>query len=375
MKNKVIGFLSVAVSAASILAACSSSSGGGSTADACTSYANAYVAYAQKCGGALDPAKANDFAARFATLCKSELSLKGIPDLTGELSSCASAIQGASCSTDISDIEACQLDDKTGSLANGEVCNDGLQCQSGSCDTTATSSTDGGASSDTTNCGTCVAAVADGADCTSGTCVKGDVCQGKFNSDGTSAFTCVPKPTPGDVGADCNSSSDCKTPNHCAYDDSGTGSGGGKCAAPIASGGACQSASECAPGLVCVGSTGASGSDGRTCSQPAKEGAACAGDGCDVGLTCDATTSTCTKYKFAAPGQPCDDSSILCSNGNCVQSDSGGGSTGARTGVCPTIIADGQPCDESTHNQGMSQCDFEASCLNGTCTLGTAVCK
>ncbi|MEO8798783.1 MAG: hypothetical protein ABI551_12925, partial [Polyangiaceae bacterium] len=200
MKNKIIGFLSLAVSTASVLAACSSSSnGGGSIADACTSYANAYVAYAQKCEGGLDPAKANDFAARFATLCTSELSLKGIPDLTGELSSCTSALQGASCSTNISQIDACQLDDKSGTLANGDVCTTDLQCQSGSCDTKSTSSADSGAGTENANCGKCAAAVADGADCSSGNCVKGDVCQGKVSADGTSAYTCVPKPVPGDV--------------------------------------------------------------------------------------------------------------------------------------------------------------------------------
>ncbi|MEO8797233.1 MAG: hypothetical protein ABI551_05050, partial [Polyangiaceae bacterium] len=258
---------------------------------------------------------------------------------------------------------------------NGEVCTDGLQCQSGSCDTTSTSSADSGASTENANCGTCVVAIADGADCGSGDCVKGDICQDKPNSDGSSSFTCVPKPAPGDVGADCNSSGGCKVPNHCAYDDSGTGSAGGKCAAPVASGGACQSSYECTEGLICAADSSDPNSFSRKCSPAVKEGSTCKGGDCDIGLTCDATTTKCTKYKFAAAGQPCNSSSILCSNGNCVESDSGGSGTGTSTGICPTILADGQACDESTHNSGMSQCDFGASCDNGKCTLGVVVCN
>ena len=360
MKNKVIGFLSFGAVAASILAACSSSSSGGSAAaDACTDYANAIIGYEAKCEGIVDSSKTSDLSARYVTQCKSILALNGIGSLGSALSSCASALNGASCSTSFDQIDACQLDSQVGTLATGSPCFTDYQCSSGSCPRTA--STDGGADSD---CGTCAAAIPDGGDCTNGSCVQGDECDGEFGSDGTLTYTCKPKTAPGDLGATCNSTGDCKAPNHCTFGSSDTGT----CSAPVASGGACESSEDCSTGLICIeGASSGTGEGGNTCGAPKQVGDACTGYDCDIGLTCDtASTNKCVKVTFAAAGASCDGSTVLCSVGGCPVTSSD------TTGTCPTVIADGQACDSSDDS---TTCDSYAECVNGKCTLTATTCN
>lgn len=360
MKTRIAIALSFTGAFASALFACSSSSNGG-TADACAAYAGAYVDYAQRCSGDVDPSRRDAIVSRYATLCRDALGLPGTGDVTSALNSCTSGLKSATCHESVNQIDGCDLDIR-GTLGDGAACVSGGQCQSGDC-TFTTQGPVGGDGGINTSCGTCKPALADGADCTSGgTCVTGDVCKYTFDSTtGAETGVCTKKPAPGDVGASCTSAAECKAPNHCDFTSSTVGDG--TCAAPVASGGACETSNDCADGLACIrDATSATG----TCGTAVAEGSACTStDSCATGLACDPSTQKCVKIKFAAADAPCDGETILCSQGSCRETATSGDAGAAPAGVCPTIIADGQPCDDSSSST--SRCDDFASCIDGKC--------
>ena len=338
-----------AAGAALFIFGCKSSSDNAGDS-ACTTYGKALISFRGRCESSVDPAQESALVARYARQCQATLGLPGTsPDLPSVLSACAAQIQGASCNTGYAQLDACSKIPE-GSLGNGSPCASDLQCASGSCSVSTGSGAGAG------SCGTCQPAIADGAACDQGgACVPGDTCI--FSASGA---TCQKTPALGDVGAACATNEACKAPNHCAL---AAGATNGSCAAPVAAGGACVESTDCASGLLCTGG------NARTCNPPLGAGAACVGGDCAVGYQCDADL-TCHAVVFVAPGGTCDGDERFCSQGRCPidQTDT----ATDPTGTCPTIIADGQPCDPASTS---AQCDAFAACVGGTCTLLPATCK
>src|SRR5262249_13488341 len=138
-----------------------------------------------------------------------------------------------------------------------------------------------------------------------GDCVQGTECDGTQGSQTCTAITY------GGAGASCGSSSKrCNTGTYCDFSAM-------QCAQQKAAGAACMSTQECAKGLLC-----------------------------------DPASMTCGKETFVQAGQPCG-GGVTCEVGSCPM-----------TGVCPTIIADGKPCDTSNKAE---TCDVFSSCDQGVC--------
>lgn len=371
MKRFIFSLISVSVFAASF-AACSSSSSNGSTSgdggptssnDSCSKYAAANNAYTLKCSGGLDPARSAANASRFTTLCDALEKLNGIsPTFDSDIAACATAINAADCTTAVEQIPECSSGIPNGTLDTGAACSSGLQCASGGC-SAGTQSADGGSS----DCGTCQAPVADGADCSSAPCVTGETCSLSIDGSGNLAETCTKQNPPAAVGGTCSSDSDCAAPNHCnfATADAQTGT----CAAPGAAGATCDANQNCSTPLVCTGSSA------EVCTNPVAAGGACqASSDCAVGTACDTATSKCLATTYGKAGATCDGTITLCSQGQCNLPQSSGDDAGAAptTGTCPTVIADGQACDD---NDTSTTCDDFAACTNSICTLLPATCN
>jgi hypothetical protein len=370
MKRYIFSLISVSVLAASF-AACSNSSSNGSTSgdggptssgDACSQYAAANNAYTTKCSGGIDPAQSSANAARFTTLCDALEKLNGIsPTFDSDIAACATAINAADCTTAIEQIPACGSGIPNGTLDTGAACASGLQCTSGGC-SAGEQFADGGSS----NCGTCQAPAADGADCSTAPCVTGDTCSLSIDGSGNLAETCTKQAAPAAVGGTCASDTDCVGPNHCnfATPDAQTGT----CAAPGAAGASCSANQNCTTPLVCTGSSA------EVCTTAVAAGGTCAASSdCAVGTACDTTSLKCIATTYGKPGATCDGTITLCSQGQCNVPQSSDPDAGTSTaGTCPTVIADGQACDP---NDASQTCDDYAGCLNSVCALLPATCN
>jgi hypothetical protein len=178
-------------------------------------------------------------------------------------------------------------------------------------------------------------------------------------------------------GARCAFSKECQSGRCVGGDDGQCGTCGGIASA----GGACQRRRDCAPGLVCnsmnlcappIAMAGkcAGSSDcqkgffcsGSTCAPLATKGSdKCEPDGCDLDqeLICHDTKQVCVAVELARAGQECgtfENKVILCAAGTCPKP------TGTAThGICPTVVAEGQPCTAET------LCAPSTSCSQGTC--------
>lgn len=366
MKRLFFGLVSISLVAAA-MGACSSSSngtaasgdGGTTGADNCAAYAAANNAYNLKCYGGVDSAHVSANNSRFATFCHALEKLDGIsPGFDAALATCTAKINAADCNTSVAQIPECGSGIPNGTLDVGASCASGLQCASGGC-SAGLQSDDGGVST----CGTCQAPVGDGADCSAAPCVAGDACTLSFDGQNL-AETCVNVNPPAAEGASCTSDTDCLGPNHCSF--ATTDATTGACAAPAAAGGSCFANQNCAASLVCTGS------NTQTCTAAVAVGGACTSStDCVVGAACD-PTSKCATVTYAAPGATCDGTVVLCAQGSCNVPDTGGADAGPVNGTCPTVIADGQACDE---NDASQTCDDYASCVNGSCVLLPATCN
>jgi hypothetical protein len=370
MKHLIFSLISVSL-LASTFAACSSSSNGtvaggdgGTTTvtDACGSYAAANNAYAAKCTGGVDPNHVSANNSRFATLCDALEKLPGIaPNFDAAIGTCAAKIQAADCNTSISQIPECNTGIPNGTLDVGATCSQGLQCASGGCSAGAETA-DGGS----TTCGTCEAPVATGADCSAAPCVSGDTCSLSIDGSGDLSEACAVQNPPAASGATCSSDNDCLGPNHCnfATADAQTGT----CAAPSAAGAACSANQDCSGSLVC------SGGDTTTCNTAVAVGGTCADStDCQIGLACDLTSLKCAAQIFGKPGATCDSAVNGCTQGSCNIPQSTDPDAGTpTTGTCPTVVPDGQACDDSDPGQ---TCDDYASCVGGICVLLPATCN
>lgn len=282
---------------------------------------------------------------RYEQWCQSEYSLPGVTTTAERLDACASALAASACYPNPLP-DACNM--VPGTEPGGAVCNGRPQCESNFCNPGA--SPDGAVSFPI--CGTCSAAIREGQPCdpTAPTTCMGDTLCEPAGEGGT---TCQAVAR-GDVGASCGTSAlvKCKTDlycdktNHCAA----RGDVGAQCSGQIA----------CMSMLQCVGApTG-------TCQVGAQAGTACSVlNGCAPGLSCSA--GTCVSIGWAMPGQPCS-TMATCLVGALDYCPFGA----TPQGTCPSVIADGQPCDA---NDVTTTCDTFAACLDGRCGLKDVVCK
>jgi hypothetical protein len=289
------------------------------------------------CPGTINPpgAEAARVLPRWNKFCEQFITLPGTSFDVSTLEACTAAMKSSGCQ-DPATPNPCYP--STGSRTAGASCADPLQCQTGEC--TAGSV---GANGEAAACGTCVPAAAVGQACT-GPCAPDAACLP--GSGGTS--TCVAV-TFGAAGASCNgATTQCSGSLVCNTVEA-------KCAAPAGAGAPCGADQDCAFPLICPAASGTS-----TCKSPGSIGAPCSSAfDCADGMNCPASSHTCAAPTWASAGQPCSDN-VLCLVGECPPS-----------GVCPAVIADGQPCKA---NDATAVCDTWAQCLGGVCVLGEPSC-
>jgi hypothetical protein len=230
----------------------------------------------------------------------------------------------------------------------------------------------------------------------------------------------------GDIGADCLPlvaggtlplGSPCRSWNQCASgrcSAPGSPGGCGQCVTPIPAGAPCTDVSElfrCAPGSLCLGSVCATlGEAGAAChavvginfANPCHLFLRCGGgdtcvkpypsDACMLGGAgapcagipnlryCDGAAGRCTDDPFAADGEACTGTGLLCEAGSfCEKNPKYGGDGGALSPyICAPRIADGMPCDPDAQltqtyypTQTISATGFgEYGCKSGTCYQG-----
>jgi hypothetical protein len=192
----------------------------------------------------------------------------------------------------------------------GEPCLMSLQCASLFCKGTAVRGADGAALPDAIQCGTCAARLPKGA-----SCGVDDACEV-----GLSCFDGVCRER-GGPGAPGHVWADCALPSWICKSD-------GFCGAVTPDGQPCGSSSDCAT------STG-----------------------------CDVATKRCTPAVYQKPGAPCDGEVRRCEAGLCDKA----------SGVCPTVLPDGTPCDPTGR---ATACDVYARCFDGICQIpDPATCK
>ena len=338
MHNRDLFTFAFSVSALALTAAsgCSTSHDNGNSA-ACDSYFN--VVFAGKCNGPLiAPSDVDRVRQRFNTECTSTLSLPGVAISASQLNACQSAIEASGCSQLNEESGPCAF--QRGTLAAGTECINDSQCQSGAC-LTDNSGADGGNPS----CGACGPVAGEGQPCSSGTCGPNLACVTT-----NSSSTCVAIAY-GDSGATCDGATNqCKPGLVCDFMT-------GQCATAGGMGSPCSSEEACLAPLVCPVSGMPS-----TCQNPGQTGASCSEDvDCVSGLGCDSTSSMCGSVTWVAAGQPCG-GNTRCTVGYCPENETQSGG-----GTCPTVIADGQACQEG---DTASTCDSLAQCQDGKCVLG-----
>jgi hypothetical protein len=334
-------FASVAFTIAAIVPACSGKGSGGGPAGggSCDQVFDAIMSCATV------PLPADEVARerpRFDAVCAAAMALPGQGATSSTLDACASALRNGGCVMLDADSGPCAF--ASGTLAGGSACVSDGQCQSGTC-TPSTSATDGGYGP----CGTCAAPSAIGQACQSHSCGPSAAC---MYSNGNS--TCVSVTVSGS-GHSCDGYAvQCSQGLVCNQATL-------TCSSPAAAGATCAKDGDCASPLVCPPASSA-GTSGSTCQSPGATGARCRNDfECAAGIACDPWAQTCGPRTWAAPGQACGSGVARCYVGVCPNESSGGG------GVCPAVVADGQPCDPTS---GTTTCDAFAQCVGGRCVLG-----
>jgi hypothetical protein len=341
MKNRHRFTLAAIVASMGVSLACGGKTGGDAGAGsgvsgACDDYFQTLVLGPCGSSAPLPPDDVARLRSRLNTVCTEALALPGTGLTSAGLEACISAVQSQGCSVLDQPIGPCRF--ATGSLAVGSPCTSSVQCASGVC-TSGELTADGGQ----TVCGTCAATAAVGQPCGgSQDCAANAVC---------SNSTCVAYTSVG-LGASCGQAVQCNPGLYCSEAATCTAQGG--------AGTSCVNDSDCTPPLVCPPSNTA-----LTCQSPGGAGAPCEiSQDCASGLVCGEISNICGTATFATAGQACSEY-VGCEVGACPFA---GGTIG---GVCPTVIADGQPCDET---DATTTCDTFASCEGGTCVLGFTAC-
>jgi hypothetical protein len=261
----------------------------------------------------------------------------GTSNTTTSIEACASAITNLSSCADFANYLAANdgrlCPTVPGTLADGAACLDDSQCKGGFCG--APASDDGGTSSSA--CSACAEKPGVTNCQESSNCPGGQLC----NANGT----CV---VAGTVGAVCDGSGygvqPCQAALFCQF------------AASAADGGGAATGDAGAPAKgLCAALLVA----GKTC-DPTDYQAECAN-----GLFCN-PQGTCAAIQFVAIGAACDDNGLVCTASNCVFSDSADASA---TGTCTAYVSDGAACQSDT------DCEYNAGCLNGSCSTAGPVCN
>ena len=318
------------------IAACggtTSSSELGTTA--CDHYVGALLGVTCPWGPVLPPNEVARLQQSFIPVCQNAKQAPGSTLTDAQLDACASAIEAQCQLGGIPPAaDACRFH---GSLAVGEACSAGPQCQSGLCGFPLS-----GASS-AAGCGVCVAPAAVGQPCPYGLCVDRSFCVPDFTP---GQYVCTADDgTCGDAGA-CQGNLTCD-------DDSGL------CVPPqfAGAGMSCGAGQQCNTGLYCSSMTG------YTCTPPLPAGHTCDArfDVCALGLAClggDCTSGTCAAPTWVPDGQSGTTSTSVCLH-----------SSQCPVSVCPTLVANGQPCGSSQ----ATVCDAFSQCVNGTCQIVDAL--
>jgi hypothetical protein len=152
-----------------------------------------------------------------------------------------------------------------------------------------------------------------------------------------------------DVEGDCYQGNECKPGHFCEL----VGDCIGACRKYVKVGGACGAGTACEPDSQCIGGL---------CRERAAEGEVCGGDiriGCKSGLLClpnSPTTGTCTK---GLKEGECTTSAVCAIGYQCAAANDT-----ATSGACTPVKREGESCTD-----GLNQCVFSTSCLQGVCTL------
>ncbi len=319
---------------------------------ACDHY---FAAQYSRCGGPVLPASETlRLRTRFEQVCENQIALPGSGVTVATLQACASALDASACQFPEGPPVACNFH---GSLPGGAPCNDGLQCQSGTCSGTALDGPGGQIGPFT--CGTCEPFAAVGQVCARGDfsagCASDALCltTQAMQTAAEATYVCVAL-AQGDVGAACDGlSATCKTGLYCAAQT-------GRCAKLAGAGAPCGVGARpranpggCAAPLACVGIPGTA-----TCGSGAADAFCLSDDDCSPGLgctpgPCSSTTArigcsasgTCALVTWVAPGRACDGYRTRCLVGSCnVDEPSPPPDAGIAQGTCPTVVPDGQPC-------------------------------
>lgn len=322
---RALGSLGV-VLLASTLVACPPSTDN-QRASACDALFDAQANQAERCLKTSLPTNSRaHMRDRFRAQCQELFSLPGSSATVEQLVGCARATLAADCrSATSSTPQACI--GGAGTLNDGQPCNVSTQCKSLACGFPANGLQSA--------CGTCQSAQATGQPCGRDTSLCAD-------QNDCVAGTCIHDQTQG-VGAECTRSMTCAVGLTCMN----------RVCTPFGGlGSPCRVRNECQDGMAC-----ASG----TCVQEIGLGFDCSTSprACAMGLKCDPVTNTCRKTMVANPGEPCGEPAhTACAIGECSAP-----SETAR-GICPAIVADGQPCSVKSTDQ---TCDYLSTCLNGKC--------
>jgi hypothetical protein len=260
---------------------------------------------------------------------------------------CGTTSCRTTCGTDIDCVGAAHCDDGVclGDRANGAVCDEASDCQSGFCNSVS-------------------------AFCCSQNCAAGADCTG-------AGFTCGVPPC-GTVGQACCAGEVCAGAAHCD---------GGNCVANLANGQPCDEPSDCQSGIcnatsgICCGQSCGAGvacvGAGTTCDDPTCGGsgqACCAGNACDSGacsrnLRCEPCGDLNQICCFDSHNIPYCNGGLGCPDGACWPAECGGPNEACCDG---TRCQNGLVCDTAQICRVPCGGNGQVCCAGGTCGSGLA---
>jgi hypothetical protein len=354
LRQSALGLLCViAIACGGSTAAPSSPAELGTTS--CDRYVAALLGVKCSYGPVLPASEVARLQQTFAPVCKNAKKAPGSTLADAQLDACARALEAQCQLNGAPPLDACTFQ---GSLAAGEPCNAGPQCQSGVCGLPQSGTAlDGGASDGGLPpgaCGVCVAPAATGQPCPYGVCTPGASCVPDSASTQLQ-FICAADAPGGPQGPCGQATGACQVNLVCDTD-----SGLCEQTQSVGAGAACADSAgvetrRCNPGLYCAAS--------GTCTSPLPAGHSCdtRSDVCQLGLAClggDCTIGRCTEPTLVDDGQSATTPTSFCLHRVIVGC--GGG------GVCPALIPNGQPCDPLSMT---GTCDDFSQCVNGTCQV------
>lgn len=285
------------------------------TDDACTHMYEAGSARADACG--FQPYGDRD---RYLQACRAQMLLTGVGMTAESIDACKAVLDAYDCTVEENEIPECQT--IAGALTEGESCSSDLQCDSLSCTGVVAEK------SGVLTCGSCAS-------------IKSTK-KAKILSEGAACEQ-------GSKTARCNSKTFCESKTLTCVKRVGEGEG-------------CALTRDCTPGFNCID---------LVCTKAKAGGSKCSNtDDCEAGLACDHETEKCAPRSYTVePGDTCDADTRACRRGVCNLDTLSPKSTELK-GVCPTVLADGDRCDDADPS---TLCDWYATCENNKCKLRTSL--